>query len=148
MVAGFLFAFAVVVMPGIGRLDNHQFLKAFQVMDGIIQRNQPLFMLVWLGSIFAIIAAAISGTWHLDGMGKVLLYLTTALYLFGVQGITLGANIPRNNRLQSLDLNALDTKAVREEREHFEFIWNRANGLRTILAVVVAGLLYYLILRL
>jgi uncharacterized membrane protein len=46
LVAGFLFAFAVVVMPGIARLDDASFLRAFQVIDRVIQNNHPLFMVV------------------------------------------------------------------------------------------------------
>ena len=46
LVAGFLFSFAVVVMPGIRQLEDRSFIRSFQVMDGIIQNNQPLFVLV------------------------------------------------------------------------------------------------------
>jgi hypothetical protein len=34
LVAGFLFAFAAVVMPGIGKLDRGASTRAFQVIDG------------------------------------------------------------------------------------------------------------------
>ena len=40
LVAGFLFAFAIVIMPGIGSLNDREFLRAFQVMDRVIQNNQ------------------------------------------------------------------------------------------------------------
>ena len=46
LVAGFMFAFSVVVMPGIKSLNDREFIKAFQVMDRIIQNNQPIFILV------------------------------------------------------------------------------------------------------
>lgn len=39
LVAGFVFAFAVVVMPGIGNLGDGAFLRAFQVMDRVIQNS-------------------------------------------------------------------------------------------------------------
>ena len=55
LVAGFLFAFAVVVMPGIRRLNDKEFIRAFQVMDRVIQNNQPSFMLVWVGSVITLI---------------------------------------------------------------------------------------------
>ena len=55
LVAGLLFVFAVVVMPGIGNLNDREFIRAFQVMDRVIQNNQPLFMLVWLGSVVALV---------------------------------------------------------------------------------------------
>ena len=67
LVAGFLFAFAAVVMPGIGSLDDGRFIRAFQVIDRVIQRNQPLFVLVWVGSVPALIAAAALGIWALSG---------------------------------------------------------------------------------
>ena len=44
LVAGLVFAFAVVVMPGIKDLKDGEFIRAFQVMDRVIQNNQPLFM--------------------------------------------------------------------------------------------------------
>ena len=50
LVAGFVFAFAVVVMPGLGTLPDRDFLRAFKRVDGVIQDNQPLFILVWVGS--------------------------------------------------------------------------------------------------
>ena len=49
LVAGFLFAFALVVMPGIRSLNDREFIRAFQVIDRVIQNNQPIFMLVWVG---------------------------------------------------------------------------------------------------
>ena len=59
LVAGLLFAFAIVTMPGINRLNDGEFIRAFQVMDGVIQNNHPLFMLVWLGSVAALLLAAL-----------------------------------------------------------------------------------------
>ena len=55
LVAGLLFGFAIVVMPGIAKLTDKEYLLAFKHMDGIIQNNQPLFILVWAGSILSII---------------------------------------------------------------------------------------------
>jgi len=43
LVTGFVFAFAVVVMPGLRTLNDGEFLRAFQVMDRVIQNNQPVF---------------------------------------------------------------------------------------------------------
>ena len=57
LVAGLLFSFAVVVMPGIGRLDDRDFLGAFQAIDRVIQNNQPLFIVAWVGSVLALLAA-------------------------------------------------------------------------------------------
>jgi len=51
LVAGFLFGFAVVSMPGLENLSDREFIRAFQVMDRVIQDRQPLFMVVWVGSV-------------------------------------------------------------------------------------------------
>ena len=49
LVAGLPFVFALVVMPGIKSLNDREFIRAFQVMDGVIQNNQPI--LCWSGSV-------------------------------------------------------------------------------------------------
>ena len=62
MVAGILFAFAVVVMPGLKRLNDGEFLCAFIAIDDVIQNKQFLFMLVWIGSIFSLVFASVLGS--------------------------------------------------------------------------------------
>ena len=147
LVAGFLFAFAVVVMPGIGRLGDDGFIRAFQVVDGVIQRNQPVFMLVWIGSVAAIVAAVALGVGELDAVGHVLLILAATLWIFGVQMPTLAINVPLNNRLQRLDVSALSSGEHATARSAFEARWNRWNLIRTVLACVATLLLLVLLLR-
>ena len=55
LVSGFTLIFAIVVMPGISNFEDKEFLKAFQLIDGIIQNNQPIFLLIWLGSVLSLI---------------------------------------------------------------------------------------------
>merc|ERR1712232_1019690 len=56
LVFGFVLLFAIVVMPGLSSLPNDlAYLQAFQAIDGIIQNNQPIFILVWLGSILSLV---------------------------------------------------------------------------------------------
>lgn len=147
LVAGFVFAFAVVVMPGIRRLGNGEFIRAFQAMDGIIQNNQPVFMVVWIGSVIALIVAAVFGIGYLDAAGRWLLIIAAAVYLLGVQLPTFAVNIPLNNRLQSLDVDAMNEADRVAAREAFEAPWNRWNTIRTILSCLVSGLMTVLVLR-
>src|SRR4026208_1166616 len=104
IVAGFLFAFAVVVMPGIKNLDDGGFLRAFQVIDRVIQDAQPLFVLVWGGSVLAVISAAVLGMWALDGADRLLVIVAALVYVLFVQLPTFTINIPLNNRLQTLEV--------------------------------------------
>lgn len=148
LVAGFVFAFAFVVMPGIRSLDNREFIRAFQVMDGIIQNNQPVFVFVWVGSIVAVVASAVLGFGQLDGVGRLLIVFAALTYLFGVQLPTFTINVPLNNKLQALDVDAMVETAQEAARKDFEPRWNRWNSSRTVFASLVSALLMVLLFRL
>lgn len=147
LVAGFLFAFAVVVMPGIGRLPDREFVRAFQEVDGVIQRGQPLFGLVWLGSALAL-AVGIGLAWQVGGTTRLALLIVGAAYFLGVQLPTIAVNIPLNNGLQALDIEGADDDTVREARHRFEARWNRWNVMRTVFAVLGAAGLSLVLLQL
>ena len=55
LVTGFILTHAIVDMLGLAKLTDKNFLLAFQVTDKIIQNNQPLFMLIWVGLIMSVI---------------------------------------------------------------------------------------------
>lgn len=139
LVAGLLFVFAIVIMPGISRLTDREFIRAFQAMDGIIQDNQPLFILVWVGSAVAVIVAALLGLGQLDGPVRVLMLLTALAYVVGVQLPTIAVNVPLNNRLQTLNVDALDATTQRTARSDFEPRWVRWNAVRTIIASLTSA---------
>ena len=146
--AGFLFAFAVVAMPGIGRLNDREFIRAFQVMDGVIQNNQPLFILVWVGSVVALVTSAVLGIGQLDGAARLLIIFAALAYLFGVQLPTVTTNIPLNNRLQTLDVDAMNETMHEAARKDFEPRWNRWNSIRAAFASLASALLMILLFRL
>lgn len=148
LVAGFVFAFASVVMPGIQGLHDRDFLRTFRAIDLVIQRNQPSFMLVWLGSVLTLLVTVVLGFWHLVGVDRLQLIVAAAIYLFGVQLPTATINVPLNNRLQKLDLDSLSDSDIGEARVLFEGRWIKWNRIRTILAVLSSVMLMVLALRL
>ncbi|NEO84610.1 MAG: DUF1772 domain-containing protein [Spirulina sp. SIO3F2] len=148
LVAGFLFAFATVVMPGIKTLDDREFIRAFQVIDGVIQNNQPLFVAVWMGSIVAAVAAAGLGFGQLDGAQRLLLISAPIIYILGVQLSTFTINVPLNNQLQALSVDAMDAVALKAARLDFEPGWNRWNLVRTPFAGLASVLLMILLFKL
>lgn len=148
LVAGFLFAFAIVAMPGIGTLNDREFIRAFQVMDGVIQNNQPVFVLVWVGSAVALLTAAVLGVGQLDGGERLLLISAALTYLLGVQLPTLAINVPLNNKLQTLEVAELDEGAQTAARQSFEPRWNLWNSIRTAFACAASALLITLLVRL
>jgi len=141
LVAGFLFAFAVVVMPGIRDLDDGDFIRAFQRIDGVIQAGDPLFGLVFIGSIVFLIAAIASGALAYAGLERALLLAAGGIYIGGVLLPTSTVNVPLNNQLQQLDVDALDTGQRKAARKRFEPRWNRWNRIRTAMACVSAALM-------
>jgi uncharacterized membrane protein len=148
LVAGLLFAFAIVVMPGIKNLNDKGFIRAFQVIDGVIQNNQPLFMLAWVGSILVLIVTVVLAIGQLGGVDLLILIAAAGIYLFGVQLPTILINIPLNNKLQTVDVEAIDEAEAKQARQNFEPRWNRSNAIRTVLASVTSLLLISLITKL
>lgn len=148
LVAGLVFAFAIVVMPGIKSLGDRDFLQSFKVMDRVIQNNQPIFIFVWLGSAVILIISTGLGFWQLEGFNRVLLIVACAIYVFGVQLPTVSISIPLNNWLQSHNLESMTESALEDARRTFESRWIRWNIIRTILAIVTTALLIFLLIRL
>jgi uncharacterized membrane protein len=147
LVAGFLFAFASVVMPGIRTLDDGGFLRAFQVIDGVIQRGQPLFMLMWVGSVITLLLAAALGIWELGGAERLTIIAAAVIYVLCVQLPTVTINIPMNTRLQRVDVATIGEAVRNDTRRSFEARWNRWNTIRTVSATVVSILLLLVLLR-
>jgi uncharacterized membrane protein len=145
MAAGLLFAFAIVVMPGIKSLNDREFVRAFQVIDGVIQNNQPIFMLVWIGSILALLGSVVLGIGQLYGAERLLLIFAALAYFLGVQLPTVRINIPLNNQLQMLDVDAMNETEQRAARAGFERPWNRWNSIRAAIASLASSLLMILL---
>ena len=145
LVGGFIFTYAIVVMPGLSSLNDKDFLRAFQVTDAVIQNNQPLFMFTWVGSIVAmlttilisLVSFGLSETW--------LILLISFVYLLGVQGITVAVHIPLNNHIQKIKMEELNDETLADERLKFETKWNFFNYFRTTIAISVIVLLLILL---
>ena len=148
LVSGFIFTYAVVVMPGLSNLNNKNFLRAFQVTDAVIQNKQPLFMFIWIGSIVVILSTIVVSLVSI-GLSKAwLIVLIGIVYLFGVHGITVTSYIPLNNHIQNINIEKLNEKSITDERINFEKRWNFFNYIRTAVAISTSfSLLIILSLR-
>ena len=141
LVSGFIFTYAIVVMPGLSNLNNKDFLRAFQVTDAVIQNNQPLFMFTWIGSIVAILTTIVASFITVGLLESWLIILVGAAYLLGVQGITVAIHIPINNHIQKLNIDELNDKTLAYERKNFEAKWNFFNKIRTFVGISTSSLL-------
>ena len=145
LATGFILTYAIVVMPGLSKLDDKEFIKAFQVTDGIIQNNQPIFIFIWVGSIISVLGTIIISILSLGIVEAWLIIFAGVIYLLGVQGITISIHLPLNKNIQKIDVNSNNSQTLREVRRNFETKWNYFNNVRTGIALFVI-LIFMLIL--
>ena len=119
LVTGFTLTYAAVVMPGLSKLEDKKYIKAFQVIDMIIQNNQPIFLFIWLGSIISTICTIIVSIITLGIVVSWLIILISILYLSGVQGITVLVHLPLNKHIQKIYVDTMNFQKLSDERKNF-----------------------------
>ena len=137
LVTGFILTYAIVIMPGLSNLDDKEFIKAFQVTDGIIQNNQPIFIVIWIGSIVSVLSTIITSILCLGILDAWLIIFVSVVYLLLVQGITILIHLPLNKSIQNIDINSSNFQTLSKERIAFEKKWNYFNNIRTVVAFIV-----------
>ncbi len=145
LVGGFIFTYAIVVMPGLSKLNDKDFLRAFQVTDAVIQNKQPLFMFTWIGSIVAMLTTILVSLVSVGLPETWLILLIGVAYLLGVQGITISIHIPLNNHIQKVKIEELNDETLANERLKFETRWNFFNYIRTSIAIFVSVIMLILL---
>ncbi|MGW4736178.1 anthrone oxygenase family protein [Streptomyces shenzhenensis] len=140
LVAGVFCGFSTFVMRGLGALPPAQGVAAMNAIN--VAAVTPAFMLVFAGSavLCAMIAVVTFVLWPDDG--KVELLLGSALFLVGSFGLTVVANVPRNDTLAGMEPGSPEAAAywpayVRE--------WTMWNHVRTV-ASAAAAVVYVLAL--
>ncbi|MEV7318630.1 anthrone oxygenase family protein [Streptomyces sp. NPDC093970] len=140
LAAGVFCGFSAFVMRGLAALPPAQGVAAMNAINRAAVT--PAFMLVFAGAavVSALIAVVTFVVWPDEGKAELL--LGSALYLFGSFGLTLTANVPRNEALAALEPGTPEAAAywpayVRE--------WTRWNHVRT-LASAAATVAYALAL--
>jgi len=144
LVAGLYFAWAVVVMPGLGGLDDRAFVDAAQRLDDAI-RN-PLFFGLFIGA-FALSGVAVYLERNL-GLRQVVPWIVGALVLYGLGTlITMAIHEPLNMDL----VDAGDPSRITDlagVRDAFEDEWVAWHIVRTVLTVAaLVSLAYALVLH-
>src|SRR5215218_10470145 len=101
LVAGVFCAFSTFVMKGLAALPPAQGVAAMNAIN--VAALAPAFMIVFVGSAVLCSVLAVVTFVLLPEEGTVELLLGSALYLFGSFGLTVFANVPRNEALLKLD---------------------------------------------
>ncbi len=124
--AGFFFAFACAVTPGLRRVGDTEYVATFRAINAAVPG--PAFGAVFFGApvvtIASLAVAAAEGQFaKVAWRGAALVFLIAAIVVTMARNLPLNANLARHRGSAS---------AARHE---FERPWNRANALRTGFAV-------------
>jgi len=124
--AGLFATFSYAVMPGLRRTDDATFGRAMREINVAILN--PMLGVVFGGSVLASIAAAVVG---FDDESARWWLVAGAVLVVAAGGVTMGINVPMNDRLLAgVDAGELPASV----REAFEAPWVRWNLVRTVLS--------------
>lgn len=136
--AGLFYGWSVSVIRGHARVGDRHYISSMQEINRAILN--PFFFVVFFGAGAALVASCVvhfaddattRGWW---------LAAASATYLVGVLGVTVGGNVPLNNRLEAFDLGAADDDLAGSERRFYEHHWNRWHAVRTAAATIALAL--------
>lgn len=129
LLAGAFFTWTNAITPGIGILDDINYLKAFQNMNNTILN--PLFYIIIIGPLFL---SPLSAYLYKSG-NRIMLWIlivASVLYFLGIYGVTMYGNIPLNDQLDALKLATIGVEEAKTFRDTFEASWNNLHLIRTI----------------
>ena len=130
LMAGIFFTWSNAVKPGIGKLNDIDYLSALQSMNRVILNS--LFLIVFIGTI---ISVALVPVFHFHFYPKNifwLLILIVIIYLVGVFSVTVFGNIPLNEILDKRNLSVMNPNDLSLLRDSIENRWNNFNLIRSI----------------
>jgi uncharacterized membrane protein len=144
LTAGLCFTWSNAITPGIGRLDNLNFLQSFQAMNRAI--INPSFLIVFFGPAILLFLNAFL---HKDtNIETFWLFLIAAILFFvGVGLVTIFKNVPLNEMLDKTVLEQASKLELEDLRKSFEQSWNRWHLIRTItslssFALLLVGIIF------
>ena len=128
LTAGLCFTWNNAVTPGIGQLNDLDFLQAFQQMNRVI--INPVFILVFFGPFITNIVTIYLKHQQID---KAFWVFTAAavIFILGVVFVTIFRNVPLNEILDKTDLLNASAEDLNLLRQKFEKPWNQWHLVRT-----------------
>jgi len=132
--AGFWYAWVVSVIIGTKEVEDDHYLFTMQSINRRI--SNPAFFIIFWGPCLLLPFAAFLNRQEMETLPFVLFLTGTLLYFIGPIGVTLFGNVPLNNQLDRLELQALNNEEKSKFRKIYETKWNRLHYLRTFLGVL------------
>jgi len=133
LIAGFFFAFSVVVMRALRTLPPAHAIAAMRSINVVV--INPWFLIPFLGAAAGSVAGAIAALlrWREDGAALVL--AGSALYALGTFGVTMVFNVPRNQALEAVAPESDEAAALWRS---YLVEWTAWNHVRTLAALLAA----------
>lgn len=126
-IGGLYYSYACSVMPGLRATDDATFVTAMSRINTAIQN--PVFALSFFGAFLSLAGAAVF-SWA-NGLGSALPVSVAWACYVATLAITIGVNIPLNDRLGQ----AVRSGDAASARRAFERTWTRWNVHRTWLSL-------------
>ncbi len=140
LTAGLCFTWTNAITPGIGQLNDMDFLQAFQQMNRSI--INPLFIIVFFGPLISH-SLTIYLKYRIADIAFWIYVAAAALFILGVLFITIFKNVPLNTILDDTDLAKLSAEDLKALRQKFETPWNQWHLVRTVCSIASFVLLIY-----
>ena len=134
VISGLLFSFSIVVMRALLELPAPAGMFAMQRINRLI--INPLFLVLFLGSSALCLIVAVIAARGMPSTGAFLLLTGATAYLFGPLAITMGRNVPLNNRLAKVAPHEAEMEWPR-----YVSAWLRWNHVRAALGAAGTALL-------
>ncbi|MCC5860078.1 MAG: DUF1772 domain-containing protein [Ectothiorhodospiraceae bacterium] len=129
-VGGVFFAFSTFVMTALSARPPAHGIGAMQQINRAVLN--PMFLGVFLGSALLSVAAVVLAVITWSWAGAPFLLAAGVLYLLGSFAVTIGFNVPRNERLARLDAGSAEADAYWPA---YVLEWTRWNHVRTVASI-------------
>jgi uncharacterized membrane protein len=134
LLAGLFYGYDCSVIRGLGKLNDKEYLNAFQQINREILN--PYFFASFMGSVLVLPVA--SWLLYKDGSMNAFYFLLSAalIYIILVFGVTMFANVPLNNMVDKADLANASAETIQSLRQQFESSWNKWHHVRTYASII------------
>jgi uncharacterized membrane protein len=138
LVAGIFLAFSSFVMKALAGISPPAGIAAMQAINGVV--INPGFLGLFMGTALACAVLLVDAVMHWQAAGALCLVAGSIFYIVGTFGVTMAFNVPRNNALARLDPASPEAAGF---WRGYVAGWTMWNHVRTMAALVAAGLLVY-----
>lgn len=133
LITGLFYAYSCSVNNGLAKLKDAEYLGAMQSINKAILN--PLFFASFMGTLLTLpVCCWVQFRAEGANINFYLFLSASLLYIIGVFGITMFANVPLNNLLDKFLIDSASAKEISNTRMIFEQPWNRFHQVRTLFA--------------